>query len=272
MTLPAPDATGVGPDRFSAPYRVRFDEAGPDGLIRTSSILRYTQDLAGRHSEARGYDRAWYAERGLTWLVRTAVVAIEAPIVYGADLGATTSVVAYRRVWARRRSEFRVGDGRGVATVDIDWVLIDRRGAPTRIPVEFDAVSQAPPSGEQVRRVDPGPVGPGAHERRIDVRPHELDPLGHPNNAVYADWLDEAVFAANPDDAASVVRRVPRRVAIEYAAAPAPDSAIVSSVWRADPGGWRLRLRSSDGRELARARLDAPGETPDHESSGDWDQ
>ena len=58
------------PDACSAPYRVRFDEAGPDGLLRTSVLLRYAQDVAWHHSTSRGFDRAWYAERGLAWLVR----------------------------------------------------------------------------------------------------------------------------------------------------------------------------------------------------------
>ena len=62
------------PDSCSAPYRVRFDEGGPDGLIRTSVLLRYTQDLAGYHSSSRGFGRSWYAERGITWLVRAAEV------------------------------------------------------------------------------------------------------------------------------------------------------------------------------------------------------
>ena len=36
---------------FSAPYRVRFDEAGSDEPLRTSSdSLRYAQDLAWVHS------------------------------------------------------------------------------------------------------------------------------------------------------------------------------------------------------------------------------
>src|SRR2546423_12970110 len=33
---------------FVAGYRVRFDEAGPDGRIRTSALLRYAQDAAWR--------------------------------------------------------------------------------------------------------------------------------------------------------------------------------------------------------------------------------
>jgi len=55
--------SGVSGARYEAAYRVRFDEAGPDGRLRTSGLLRYTQDLAARHSEALGYDRAWYRAR-----------------------------------------------------------------------------------------------------------------------------------------------------------------------------------------------------------------
>ena len=46
------------PDACSAPYRVRFDEAAPDGLIRTSVLLRYAQDLAWFHSARQGFHRA----------------------------------------------------------------------------------------------------------------------------------------------------------------------------------------------------------------------
>ena len=47
-------ATPNDPDTCSSTYRVRFDEAAPDGHIRTSVLLRYTQDLAALHSCAAG--------------------------------------------------------------------------------------------------------------------------------------------------------------------------------------------------------------------------
>ena len=37
-------------------YRVRFDEAGPDGHLRTSGFMRYAQDLAWQHSADLGFD------------------------------------------------------------------------------------------------------------------------------------------------------------------------------------------------------------------------
>ena len=139
---------------FEAVYRVRFDEAGPDGRLRTSGLLRYTQDLAAQHSEALGYDRAWYAARGLTWLVRAAEVEVLRAIPYGVDLLGTTRVVGFRRVWSRRESTFSL-DGEAVAVVRIDWVLLDERGAPTRIPPEFETFFPS----RRTERADPAGAG-----------------------------------------------------------------------------------------------------------------
>jgi acyl-ACP thioesterase len=244
--------TARDPDRCSAPYRVRFDEGGPDGLIRTSVLLRYTQDLAGYHSASRGFGRSWYAERGITWLVRAAEVAVVAPIGVGAELTGTTSVVGWRRVWARRRTEFHDPDGTLVSWVHIDWVLLDDRGAPTRIPQEFDAVFGAPPATFGLARVDLGEVPTDPARSTFTVRPQELDPMDHVNNAVYADWLDEAVLVAG---GATAARAVPRLVRLEYARAAEPSARLVADAWPVG-GAWVCRVADADGTDLLRARIE----------------
>jgi len=245
--------TDRAPDTCSSPYRVRFDECTPDGLIRTSVLLRYTQDLAGYHSSIRGFGRDWYAERGINWLVRAAEVAVLAPIPVGADLVGTTEVVGWRRVWARRRTEFVDTNAKLVAWVHIDWVLLDRRGAPTRIPPEFDAAFGAPPARFGLARVDLGEVPDEAVHGHMRVRPQELDPMDHVNNAIYADWLDEAVMAA--DDPAAV-RAVPRLARLEYASAAEPGASVASSVWRDSRGRWSCRISDAADMDLLRARLE----------------
>jgi acyl-ACP thioesterase len=84
---PAPAEAWVDPALgMTVPYRVRFDESSPAGTIRTSALLRYAQDVAWLHSERLGFDRAWYAERGLTWLVRSVELVVEGCIETGAAL------------------------------------------------------------------------------------------------------------------------------------------------------------------------------------------
>jgi len=248
-------SSGRTPDRCSAPYRVRFDEAGPDGLLRTSVLLRYAQDLAWHHSASRGYGRPWYAERGLTWLVRATEVAIVEPIEAGAAIDATTQVVGGRRVWARRRTDFRDAADRLVAWTQIDWVLLDRNGAPTRIPIEFESVFGAPRVAFGLARVALDEPPAGSRLASFVVRPQELDPMDHVNNAVYLDWLEEAVLDAGDQPS---IRAIPRLVRLEYAAPASAEARVVAELWRVN-GSWSFRLRDDAGRELLRARLQ-PGE------------
>jgi acyl-ACP thioesterase len=255
-------ATPNDPDTCSSTYRVRFDEAAPDGHIRTSVLLRYTQDLAGLHSSARGFGRDWYAERGLTWLVRAAEVAILAPIEVNVELVATTRVVGWRRVWARRRTDFVDEAGAPAASVLIDWVLLDARGSPTRIPSEFEPVFGASAATFGLARVDPGEPATDAIQTSLNVRPQELDPMVHVNNAVYADWLDEAVLAAGGETA---VRAIPRLARLEYVRAIEPGTRPEVAVWPA-AGGWSCRVTDADGTvrtEHLRARLEPVAGTLD---------
>jgi acyl-ACP thioesterase len=238
-----------------ATYRVRFDEAGPDGLLRTSGLMRYAQDVAWQHSSALGFGRDWYLERGLTWLVRSAELEVLAGIPMGVDVVARTQVVGQRRVWARRRGEFRSQDGTLTAWVHTDWVMIDARGALIRIPEVFAERFRIPETTGQINRVALPPTPEGAASRSFAVRPHELDPMAHVNNAVYLDWLEEAVLAAaGMRREAANLDAIPRRYRLEYAAAADAGMAVGDAAWR-DDGSWSYRLTATDGPELFRAAV-----------------
>jgi acyl-CoA thioesterase FadM len=246
------------PDTCSAPYRVRFDEAGPDGLVRTSVLLRMAQDVAWLHSSSRGFTRDWYRERGLTWLARAAEVTVLGEVRVGDEMVGTTQVVGWRRVWARRRTDFVDAAGTTVAWTHVDWVLIDGRGAPTRVPKEFDGHFWAPDATFPLGRVAVGEPPESAASTSLRVRPQELDPMDHVNNAVYADWLDEQVIAAG---GVTDVRAIPRVMRLEYARAAEAGATVVATVWR-DEAVWSCRISDTGGNDLLRARLEPYTATP----------
>jgi acyl-CoA thioesterase FadM len=236
----------------TVPYRVRFDECGADGIVRTSALLRYAQDVAWIHSERLGFDRDWYTRRGLAWVVRAAELGILVPVPLGTTLTVTTSIAGFRRVWARRRTEALLPDGTLALWGHTDWVMTDHRGMPGRVPPEFPAAFATPPASFEPARVPLGPTPDVATRIATPVRPQDVDPMGHVNNAAYVDYLEEAVAAAG-DEARAALRAIPRRVRIEYVLAAVPGSTLAGAAWRmpdaAAPGdgGWAWRLAGADG-------------------------
>lgn len=228
-------------------YRVRFDEAGPDGLVRASTLLRYAQDVAWRHSEHLGFDRGWYQARGLGWVVRGLALELRRPIPMGHTLRVSTAVVGHRRIWARRLGECRLADGSLAATVTTDWVLLDSRNRVVRIPPDFGVAFANPEVRSEIVRVA-APSGSPAATSRLSVRASDLDPLDHVNNAVYVDWLDEALQSAGWGSATAL----PRVVRIEYLASAARGDEVAVDL-HGPAEGWTAVIRRSDGLDLVRA-------------------
>ena len=133
--------TSAVPHQHIEPFRVRFDEAGADGTLRTSAYLRWMQDAASVHSSMAGYTREWYRDHGIFWVVRHLDLRVHTASHPGEVLAVSTEVLGFRRIWARRRSEFRAGDGSLAAEADVDWVLTTAAGRPTQVPAEIGRAS-----------------------------------------------------------------------------------------------------------------------------------
>ena len=240
--------------RLERVYRVRFDEAGPDETFRSSGYLRFAQDLAWIHSENAGFGRDWYRERGLFWLVRGVELDIVGSIDYGSDVAVSTEVIGFRRVIARRRSEFHLqGTERPVAVALTDWVLLNDAGRPVRPPAEIPEVFVSNSDFTPFRAAT-GEALPDAHEREFRVRRSEADPMAHVNNAGYIDYLDEQYLESlGAADNASMP--LPRRYRAEFVASATPGLRLVGRSWATD-SGWSYRLADENGHELFRARLE----------------
>jgi acyl-CoA thioesterase FadM len=231
---------------FEARYRVRFDEADSTGHLRPSGFLRYAQDLAWLHSEAAGFDRAWYEERGTFWVVRIASLRLLRPVRYGDQLDGTTRVVGWRRVWARRHAEFQLTDGTVAAVADTDWVLLTLEGRPTRIP---DEISRhfAPGSNYRPEKVEVDATPDDAFVSLVQVRPADVDPLGHLNNAAYLDLIDEALQPLGR------VSSGPSSYQVEFLRPAMRGSSLRIAAWRARGGALGVRMTDRAGIEAARA-------------------
>jgi acyl-CoA thioesterase FadM len=249
---PGDPAAGAADLRHEVTYRARFDECGPGGVLRTSGILRWVQDCAWLHSEALGFTRHWYAVRGMWWLVRCVQLNVLGEITMGETITASTSIVGYRRVLARRRTDLTRAGGEQVAIALTDWVLTDSSGQPVRVPDEIAGRLAGHTATFTPNRVSLPAAPTGAARRDLTVRRADVDPMGHMNNAAYLDELDESLDAAR---LGTWTTRVPRRYRLEYAAAATEGQQLVAATWPSGDAACH-RLRAADGAEVLRASVD----------------
>jgi acyl-CoA thioesterase FadM len=232
------------PRRFEVPYRIRFDEAGGDGCLPPSGFVRYAQDVAWQHSDARGFDRAWYGERRVQWLVRWVDLELVSRAHFGSTVSVSTRVIGGRRALARRRTEIRSATGDLYAVVLTDWILVTESGRPARVPPE---IGEAFSDGETFTpgRVTLGEPPADARRTGLRVRLQDLDPMRHVNNARYLDFVDEVLG----DVAVSA-----RRYTLEFLRPAVPDERLAAVAWAAEDG-WAVTLSGEPGDVVLRARV-----------------
>jgi acyl-CoA thioesterase FadM len=219
--------------------------------MRTAIYLAWAADIAWQHSTLLGFGRDWYSDRGLFWLVRAVRLDVLAPIPTYAEVLVTTQVAAYRRIAARRHSEVCDRSGRLIARIEIDWVMVNERGIPTRVPEAMLAFVADRDVTFEMLKVGLPETPPDAVERSFRVRRRDLDPLDHVNNSVYIDYLEEALEAAGHGD---VLTACPRRYEIDFVASAERDDSLVGRTWPLEDG-WAYRLSRADGTEVFRARV-----------------
>ncbi|MDR7419786.1 MAG: thioesterase [Armatimonadota bacterium] len=246
------------PNVYAQTFHVRYDECGPDRAVRAAVHLRLFQEIAFAHSGAVGFPLAWYEEHRLFWVVRRLRLIVHARAQYGDALTYTTRIVGARRILARRVSTARrVRDETAVATGVTDWVFTHDGAAPARINQSLATAFPAMARPVAPRPLDEPEVPADVVSRALRVRAGDLDGMGHVNNPVYLDLLDDAVVRAGGHH---VVAAHPRTYNLQFAAGARADDALRDRAWR-EGDRWHYRLEHADGRLVAHGRLVA-GEMP----------
>lgn len=191
----------MGISHYHLSFQVRSYEVGRLGIVSSGTLLRYLEHLATEGSAAAGYPRSWYDEHDTAWVVRQMAFEQERPIGIGEMLALETWPSQFARIQAYR--EYLISSastGQALARAHAHWVYVSRqRGLPTRLPADF--TDHAIPDPQEVRLAPPPAIQPFKKEvpqfrMELRARRAEADTMGHINNTVYMDWLEEAVYEA----------------------------------------------------------------------------
>ncbi len=215
-----PDS-GVG-RRFSLTRRVRLGDVNPRGRLRLDAAARYLQDVANDDAAAAGLVDSMF------WVVRRALIEVVVPPAFDEEVDIRTWCGGTGSRWAERRTTIR-GQRGGLLEAAVVWVRIDREsGAPRKLGEEFHRCYGEAAGGRRVRaRLVHAPPGPGSEVRPWPLRAVDFDLMGHVNNAVYWEAVEEEL----------AIRRWGGRVraSVEYGGGIDPGSDV--SLVRADREG-----------------------------------
>lgn len=184
---------------YTLPIRVRLYDLDVRDEVSSATLLRYFEETAIQASSQLGFTLDWYNERGQFWVIRTIKLERNGAARYEDELQVRTWVSLMTRVRADRNYLVRrVADGRILARATANWVYLDRETMrPARIAPDIVAMFKNPDpppftaahSGRTLAAVE-SPVR-GVTFRRAQY--FEADSAKHTNNAIYVDWLEEAV-------------------------------------------------------------------------------
>lgn len=240
---------------FTTRLRVRHYEMNARNELPMSALFRLFQETAMRVTRAAGYGVEWFVERQTVWVLRAMTVEHLRAIRYPDELDVSSWLSDAGKVRVHREYLARdAATGTVVARGRGEWVHLD--GAtmfPARIPAEILARMQ--PNGVRaVPRLTPrayaAPRAPSAYRTRRRVQRYETDGLQHVNNAVYIDWLEEALADTVAPFTSSACQLRVRRHDIEYVRAALPHDDIEIAVRQIGAGhcasAWEMTIQRGD--------------------------
>lgn len=246
--LPAcPDITRA----FAASWPVRLGDTDGQDRLRLDAVARYLQDI--------GFDHLDAVEDGDThqaWIVRRTIIDVYEPIVFGDRVQLRRWADALSNRWCDMRIQLR-GERGGHIEAAAFLIHIDpATGRPARMSDTFMAPMLATTTEHRLRwraaltELDDTEVETAPFPLRVT----DVDRLGHVNNAVYWEAVEETL-AAHPDQ-----HELPYRAIVEHVG-PVMIGDKVALRTALHPGNLRLQL-DVDGSARALASVQRlPGAT-----------
>jgi acyl-ACP thioesterase len=242
--VPAPAPYPTAGRVFSSRRRVRLGDVTPKGRLRLDATARYLQDIATDDAVDGNYDDPH------GWVVRRTEMWVQQFPKYLDELVLETWCGGVGSHWAERRTRISVVAD-GVPTVAMDaaalWVRVDLATLkPLALSDRFREIIGESAAGRKISaRLHVGRGTPSDDDAvaQVDVplRFSDFDAIGHLNNAVYWEPLEEYLGGHRE-------RRAPLHAVVEHHHSVEPGAALTLSVHELDA---RTVLRLKDGHETA---------------------
>ena len=173
--------------------RIMFFELDADLTLRPKALLNYLQEAATVHSERAGYGSKKLMDQGHAWILHRIGIHIHRPPVLGEELRIHTWHKGVKRFRAYRDFEILNGREKLVSVASL-WLFIDLNHKKIiRVPEnvsEYYTVEEKHAIDMDIDNWKPSMNYEPEKFKTIAIRHSDYDPLGHVNNALYFDFLE----------------------------------------------------------------------------------
>ncbi|MFE3546169.1 acyl-[acyl-carrier-protein] thioesterase [Nocardia sp. NPDC059177] len=230
---------------FAASWPVRLGDTDGDDRLRLDAIARYLQDI--------GFDHLDAVEDGdthQTWIVRRTVIDVYEPIEFGDRVRLRRWADALSNRWCDMRIQLRGERGGRIEAASFLIHIDPVAGRPARMSDAFMAPMLASTTEHRLRwkaaltELDDPEIEAVAYPLRVT----DVDRLGHVNNAVYWEAVEESL-AAHPAH-----HTLPYRAIVEHVGPVMTGDKVVLRT-SARPGSLRIQL-DVDGSARALASVE----------------
>ena len=166
------------------------------GRLKTSQILYFVQEVAGRHFDLIAMDYDTLADKGMLWaIIRQKVQLTRLPL-RGETITLETWPMPATRVAYPRSVIAYDGEGKEVFRSISIWVLMDVNTRAMILPGKSGIMVPGTIRGNELAA--PGSLSPKVlnNHRARTVCFTDLDRNGHMNNTRYLDWIDDLLPSA----------------------------------------------------------------------------
>jgi acyl-CoA thioesterase FadM len=185
---------------FTKTFRVRWSEGNAVGQVDLATYLRYLMETAWDWGASGGLTMAENERLGLAWIIRENELNLYRPLMPGDVFDFNIWLINWRRVRGTRGFELRLQDGDERAAEGVQQVttLDSKTFRPVRFPDHLVErfLMDNPRVIQQQRfpKFQAQPEKAFVTQRKVEWR--DLDLLEHVNNAVYADFTEQAAAQA----------------------------------------------------------------------------
>lgn len=182
---------------FTRTFRVRWSEVNPRGYVSTANYLRFLVETAYDWGSAGQLGVDENKALGLTWVILETEFSVLRPLVYNEIFDFSIWMVEWRRVRGTRAFEIRLEDGgnviaQGVQKVaSLDSTTLRPTSPPAHLIENYAFENPKIFPSHSFPKVLKAPEGAYTMTRTVEWP--DLDMLEHVNNAIYANFAEEAL-------------------------------------------------------------------------------